>query len=256
MMNSLGTGGTGDPQDSFVDTYVATGVGHPGALNEISRETTKNNRDDLDDIFKEVDEILENDKAKSGQFCYLPLLEEAGADDANARETVEDWQPEREGPVKPTMKEGCRVKHVGLHYRSSKEGNGMLSAQPIQQQGTVHHLPQEMVGSVHAQNHPHSGFPLNHPATDFHFGPVYNMAGFGNWGPQSRGIGTGDPAHEKKNELRLELEKVLSRPSNAGSWYKFDVLRTELQMLEAPLCGLVAQPVERILSVPLNPQDQ
>ncbi|XP_078588572.1 uncharacterized protein LOC144869302 isoform X2 [Branchiostoma floridae x Branchiostoma japonicum] len=105
-------------------------------------------------------------------------------------------------------------------------------------------LPQEMVGSVHAQNQPHSGFPLNHPATDFHFGPVYNMAGFGNWGPQSRGIGTGDPAHEKKNELRLELEKVLSRPSNAGSWYKFDVLRTELQMLEAPLCGLVAQPVE------------
>ncbi|XP_078588548.1 uncharacterized protein LOC144869290 isoform X1 [Branchiostoma floridae x Branchiostoma japonicum] len=237
MMNSLGAGGgTGDPQESFVpDTSVATGMGRPGALFELPGGTAKNTLDDLDDIFKEVDEILEKDKAKSGE----------ASDDTNARETTKDWQPERKGPLKSTMKEGCCEKDVELHYRSSQEGNGMLSAQPALQ-GTVHHLPLELVGpgGAHAQNHPHPGFPLNHQA-NFNFGPVYNMAGLGNFGHQSRGTGAGDPAHEKKNELRLELEKVLSRPSNtAGSWYKFDVLRTELQILEAPLCGLVTQPAE------------
>ncbi|XP_078588549.1 uncharacterized protein LOC144869290 isoform X2 [Branchiostoma floridae x Branchiostoma japonicum] len=218
MMNSLGAGGgTGDPQESFVpDTSVATGMGRPGALFELPGGTAKNTLDDLDDIFKEVDEILEKDKAKSGE----------ASDDTNARETTKDWQPERKGPLKSTMKEGCCEKDVELHYRSSQEGNGMLSAQPALQ-GTVHHLPLELVGpgGAHAQNHPHPGFPLNHQA-NFNFGPVYNMAGLGNFGHQSRG-------------------KVLSRPSNtAGSWYKFDVLRTELQILEAPLCGLVTQPAE------------
>ncbi|XP_066277483.1 uncharacterized protein [Branchiostoma lanceolatum] len=120
----------------------------------------------------------------------------------------------------------------------------MLSAQPAQQ-GIVHHLPQEFVGpgSTHAQNNTPPGHMINHP-TNFNFGPVYNMAGLGSWSPQSRGTGTDDHARKKKDELRVELEKVLCQPSNAGSWYRFDVLRTELQVLEAPLCGIVTQPDE------------
>ncbi|CAH1258020.1 Hypp1948 [Branchiostoma lanceolatum] len=265
-------------------------------MNEVTAISTMNGRDagetsdprqntfddDLENMFKEVDEILENDKSKSGKG------------DGDPCETAEEWQPGREGPLKSKIKGACCEKREELPYHSSDQhGDGMLSAQPAQQR-IVHHLPQEFVGpgSRHAQNNAHPGHMINHP-TNFNFGPVYNMAGLGSWSPQSRGTGTDDHARKKKDELRVELEvliyymlyvdflavlaielhrtlhfismynlwfyysvvlccvvlcsvsqKVLCQPSNAGSWHRFDVLRTELQVLEAPLCGIVTQPDE------------